>query len=115
MKNSSFILGLIGGILGILLGGILVMIGLNMKVTDPNSTNVLIFGVLALLSSIAGLVGACIVKNNGKFAGILMIIATIFNIIAAFNAIGGDSPINFIGGFIVAILFLIGGILALKK
>lgn len=115
MKNASFIIGLIAGILGIMLGCSLVFIGLNMKVTNPHSNAVMIFSVLGLLSSISGLVGACIVNTKNKLAGILMIIAAILNLFAGFNSIGADSPLNFVGLLVVSILFLISGIFSLKK
>ena len=44
-----------------------------------------------------------------------MLIGTVLNVLAAFNSIGADSPVNFIAGLVTAILFLIGGIFVLKK
>lgn len=115
MKKSAFILGLIGGIIGIISCGMLLAIALNMKVTNVHADSVLAFSILGLLASIAGLVGACIVNNKSKLAGILMLIGTVLNVLAAFNSIGSDSTINFVVGLITAMLFLIAGIFALKK
>ncbi|EGT4137963.1 DUF4064 domain-containing protein [Clostridium perfringens] len=115
MKKSAFTLGLIGGIIGIISCGMLLVIALNMKVTNVHANSVLTFSILGLLASIAGLVGACIVNNKAKVAGILMLIGTVLNVFAAFNSIGADSPINFIAGLVTAILFLIAGIFVLKK
>lgn len=114
MKKTAFILGLIGGILGILLCGMLLFIGFSMKVTNPAGNITLIFSILGLLSSIAGLVGACLV-NNCKSSGKLMGIACLINFVTAFISISADSPINFIGGLTVTILFLISTIFSLKK
>lgn len=114
MKKATFILGLIGGIIGIISCILLLLIGLNMKVTNPHGTQTLIFGSLGLLASIAGLIGACIAQNKNKLAGILMTIATIFNIVVAFTSISANSPLNFLMGLLVAILFLISTIFAFK-
>lgn len=115
MKKTAFILGLIGGIFGILLGCMLLFIGFNMKVTNPAGDSTLTFAFLSILASIAGLVGACIVNNKEKLSRIFMIIAFIVNLAAAFTSISADSPINFIGGLVVAILFLISSIFTMIK
>lgn len=119
MKKVTFILGLIGGIMGIISCLLLLFIGLTMKVTIPDGITTVIItiinGGLGLLATIAGLVGACIAQNNNKLAGILMIIATIFNIIVSFTSINAQSPLSFLMGFIVAILFLISSIFAFKS
>lgn len=115
MKKTAFILGLIGGILGILLCGMLLFIGFSMKVTNPAGGSTLTFASLGLIASIAGLVGACLVNNGNKLSGKLMGVACLINFAAAFASISADSPINFIGGLTVAILFLISTIFSFSK
>lgn len=107
MEKSIFILGLIGGIIGILMGTVLVILGLNSKVTDIFGTQEILCGVVAVLSSIIGLIGGCI---NRKF---MLIIAFILNLIAAFNLISNSSTgLYFSVEMVVTILFLVATILA---
>ena len=115
MKKTAFILGLIGGIFGILLGCMLMFIGFNMKVTDPAGDSTLIFGLLSILASIGGLIGACIVNTKEKLSRIFLIIAFVINLFASFTSISANSPINFIGGLVVTILFLISSIFSFIK
>lgn len=46
MKKASFIIGLIGGILGIVSCGILLFTAFNMKVTEADGPKVLMFSVV---------------------------------------------------------------------
>lgn len=113
MRKASFIVGLIGGILGIISCGFLLFSALNMKVTEADINKVLIFSIIGLLLSIAALVGSCIVEKKKNLSGILMIVAGISNIPCSLYSISADNPITFILCAVVAILLLISGIIAL--
>jgi len=111
MKKASFIIGLIGGILGIVSCGILLFAGLNMKVTEVDANKVIILSIIGLLLSILALVGACLDKKI--LAGIFILVGAIANIPCVFYSIPADSPITFILCAVVAILLLISGIMKL--
>ena len=49
MKKASFIIGLIGGILGILSCSFLLFTGLNMKVTEADVSKVIIFSIVGII------------------------------------------------------------------
>ena len=84
MKKVSFIIGLIGGILGIVSCGILLFAGLNMKVTEVDANKVIILSIIGLLLSILALVGACLDKKI--LAGIFILVGAIANIPCVFIA-----------------------------
>lgn len=113
MRKASFIVGLIGGILGIISCGFLLFSALNMKVTEADINKVLTFSIIGLLLSIAALVGSCIVEKKKNLSGTLMIVAAIANIPCSLYSISADNPITFILCAVVAILLLISGIMAL--
>ena len=112
MKKASFIVGLIGSILGIISCGALLFSGLNMKVTESHASTVIILAIIGLLLSILALVGACI-NNKKVLTGIFIIIGAIANIPCALFSISADNPITFIICIVVAILLLISGIIRL--
>lgn len=112
MKKASFIVGLIAGIAGILTGITLLVFGLNMQVTNKDSKVILIIGVVGLLIQISGLVGACIQDIKHKVVTfVLMLISGIISIPMALYSISADSPISFILGLVVAIMFIVASVL----
>ena len=111
MKKASFIIGLIGGILGIVSCGILLFTAFNMKVTESDGPKVLMFSAIGLLLSILALVGACLDKKI--LAGIFILVGAIANIPCVFYSIPADSPMTFIMCIVTAILLLISGIMKL--
>lgn len=114
MKKGSFIVGLIAGILGISSNIILLVIGLNMPVTIQDTNKVCIFSALGLLFSIAGLVGACLIQTK-KIMGILLIITGVINIFPGMYSLSADSALTFIMNLVVAIMFIVSGILGLTS
>jgi Protein of unknown function (DUF4064)/zinc-ribbon domain len=100
----EFILGLIGGILGFLVGLAEIAFGsLGTAFAVQGSSNIIGLGFGAIIFSIIGIVGAAIVKNHTKIAGYLMIISAIGGLICA--------SIFYILSFI---LLIIGGIMAVR-
>lgn len=112
MKKASFIVGLIGGILGILSCGVLLFSGLNMKVTNPQTNIVIVVSIVGLLLSVLALVGACI-TNKKALTGIFILIGAIANIPCIVFSISADSPITFITCSVTGILLLVSGIMRL--
>lgn len=112
MKRASFIVGLIGGILGVISSGMLLVSGLNMKVTEVAVSKVIMFAIIGLLLSILALVGACI-NNKKVLTGIFILIGAIANIPCSLYSISADNPITFIMCAVVAILLLVAGIMRL--
>ncbi len=112
MKKASFIIGLIGGILGIISCGILLFSGLNMLVTNPQTNTVIAVSIAGLLLSILALVGACI-SGKKALTGIFILLGAIANIPSTLFSISADNPITFIMCGITAILLLISGIMRL--
>lgn len=111
MKKASFIIGLIGGILGIISCGMLLFSGLNMKVTEAAVSKVIMFAIIGLLLSILALVGACI--NKKVLTGIFILIGAIANIPCSLYSISADNPITFIMCAVTAVLLLVAGIMRL--
>lgn len=112
MKKTSFIVGLIAGILGIISNGILLFSGLNMKVTEAGVNQVLMFSIIGLLLSILALVGACM-NNKKVLTGIFILLGAIANIPSSLFSISADNPMTFIMCAVVAILLLVSGIMRL--
>lgn len=112
MKKASFIIGLIGGILGILSCSFLLFTGLNMKVTEADVSKVIIFSILGILMSILALVGACI-SNKKILTGTFIILGAIVNIPCSLYSISADNPVTFIFCGVTMILLFISGIIRL--
>lgn len=103
MKVAVLVLGTIGAVFGLM--GAVLAIGLGGLGTAFGSQDVASVsnnGVVALLTSITGLVGAILVFKNTKLAGWFMVGSAIIGFVAAFLAY-----------IIAAIFFFIAGILAL--
>lgn len=110
MKKASFIVGLIGSIFGIISGIVLLVVGLNMKVTEAFGGTVLIWACAAALTSILALVGASI-NNKKVIMGIFMLIGAIGNVGASLFSIPADSPVTFLSCIVAAIMLIVAGIM----
>jgi hypothetical protein len=100
----EFILGLLGGIIGFFAGVAAIVIGsLGSAFAVNGASSIVGLGLLALVFSIIGIIGAAIVKSKTKTAGYLMII----------SAIGGLFCISafYILSFI---LLIIAGVMAVR-
>lgn len=116
MKKTALILGLIAGIVGILSCGILLFIELTTTTMERQYVNITTWvAFVSLILQILGLVYALMVERKPKTAGKIMIIAAVADLISSFFSILGDSPVSFISCFVVFVLFLIAGIMALKE
>lgn len=109
MKKACFVVGLIGGILGMLSNAYLLITVLNMKVTGMSGNIVLGVSILGLLLSILALVGVCIESKIKTLSGMLIYLGAIANIPSSLFSITVDNPITVILCAIVAISLLIVG------
>lgn len=104
-RTGEFVLGLIGGIIGILAslsGTLFGALATSMGVDQGGAVSTASW--IALVLSVLGLIGACIVKKNSTLASIFMLIA----------GIGGFICISML--YIVAgILFVIAGVMGLVR
>ncbi len=98
-------LGLLGGIFG-LIGAITAIMfgGLGQALNASGASSIVGAGVMAIVFSIIGIVGAVLVKSRNRTAGYMMLI----------SAFGGLICIS-LAYVISFILLLIGGIMALRK
>ena len=104
-RTVELVLGLLGGIFG-LIGAITAIMfgGLGQALNASGASSIVGAGVMAIIFSIIGIVGAVIVKSRNKTAGYMMLI----------SAFGGLICIS-LAYVISFILLLIGGIMALRK
>ena len=86
-----------------------------MEVTDPNGMAIIIMSVVGLPLQITGLVCSLTFYKNPKVLGVLILLAGLSSAGVAWYSIPADSPISFIGGCIVSILFIITGIMAMTQ
>ncbi|MEN4006411.1 MAG: DUF4064 domain-containing protein [Methanobacteriaceae archaeon] len=104
-RTLELVFGIIGGIFGLLGGIAAVMIGsFGEAFNASGSSDIIVLGVVTIIVSIAGIIGAVIVRNNHKLAGVLMILSGIIGFICIF-------VFYIIGGFFL----VLGGIMALRK
>lgn len=104
-RTAEFVLGLIGGIIGIISSVIALFVGgIGSAFGAEGAGTVTGLGWAATLLSILAIVGAAIVKGKPKLAGIMLIIA----------GIGGFISISMFY-IIPGILILIAGIMALVR
>jgi len=128
MKNTSMVLGIIGGGIAILFG-LFLMFGGMMYLNTSTWQNIynaseglrnsiseseyiqlattggavfLGFGIASVIAGALGLIGGIIVKKNNVAAGVIMLIAAGLSVLVFFNVVS-------------MILFILGGIFALKK
>src|SRR5699024_11636779 len=92
MRTASFVLGLVGGILGILAAILAMFIGgVGSAFEASDSGSIIGLGFSALLDSVLGIVVAALVKGKPKVGSLLMFIAGIWVIISisAFYVVSG--------------------------
>ncbi len=122
MRNTSSILGLIGGILGLVLSALTLMVGIavhflprlfppNINLPLPVDRYLPIFGAfmvgrgsIALASAIAGIIAAVIVNRRNRTGGILLIISGIIGLVSLLIVF-----------LVPGVLLIIGGVLALTE
>jgi hypothetical protein len=81
-RTTEFVLGLIGGIFGATSAVIAMFIGgVDAAFSSTGTSDIIGLGILALILSILGIVGASIVKMKSVLGGIFMLIAAIGGII----------------------------------
>jgi len=97
-RTTEMVLGIIGGVFGIL-GAIFAIV-----FSAFGGDEILMLGMSALIGSIVGIVGAVYVKNNAKYAGIILIISAIWVLVSIS-----------LFGILPAVLLGIAGILALVR
>lgn len=103
MVKAEFILGLLGGIFGFIPSILALGIG-SLVAGLGGDINIAGLGLLAILASIMGIIGAAISERNYRIGGGLMIISAILGLIG----------VSFFY-LLSAILLFIGGILTLIK
>lgn len=104
-RTMELILGVIGGFFGLLGGIAAVMIGsMGQAFNFAGYSDIMILGIVAIIVSITGIIGAVIVKNNRKLGGMLMMLSGIIGFICIF-------VFYIIGGFFL----VLGGVLALVR
>lgn len=104
-RTTEFVLGLIGGIFGIISALMALFIGsAGAAFGASGASSISHLGIGALILSILGLVGGCIVKSKTKLGGIFMVVGAVGGVIcvSAFYILPG-------------ILLIIGGLMALIK
>lgn len=117
-RTAEFVLGLIGGIIGIILG-VLVLIGGSFLASASISVigedllgggSLMLYGIIFLAAALIGLIGSIVVRNKGTVGGLLMIIGTLATAaVLIISPFGGT--LLFWLYVVVALLFLIGGLL----
>lgn len=83
MKTTSFILGLIGGIIGIIAAFLAMMFGGVGAAFDADGSGSIVgLGFSALFASILGIVGSALVKGKPKVGSILMLISAVWGVVS---------------------------------
>lgn len=104
-RTAEFVLGLIGGILGILCAFIALFIGGLGSALEADGANTVIgLGWGAVGLSVLGIVGSVMVRSKAKVGGIMMTVA----------AIGGFICISLIY-LLPGVLLLIGGLMGIFR
>lgn len=103
MRIAALILGVLGGIAGIFGGGLASCIGkVGTALSLEGASTVTGLGIMAIPTSILGIVGGALAMSKPKTAGIMMLSSAGLGLILVFAAY-----------FFPAILLLVGGILAI--
>ncbi|MFJ6411306.1 DUF4064 domain-containing protein [Terribacillus saccharophilus] len=104
-RNTEFVLGLIGGILGFF-GAIfaLFMGSIDAAFNDTGSSSLTGLGWFAFLFSTLAIIGSIVVKSKAKLGGVLLLI----------SAVGGLISISFFY-LISAVLIAIAGFMGVFK
>jgi hypothetical protein len=104
-RTLELVLGIIGGFFG-LMGGIgAVLIGsFGSAFNATGYSDIMVSGIVAIVVSIMGIIGAVLVRNKPKLGGLLMILSGIIGFICifVFYVLGG-------------VFLVIGGLLALLR
>ncbi|MFC7745887.1 DUF4064 domain-containing protein [Lentibacillus kimchii] len=83
MKTTSFTLGLIGGIIGIIASFLAMFIGgVGSAFEAEGSGSMIGLGISALFASILGIVGSALVKGKPKVGSILMLISAVWGVVS---------------------------------
>src|SRR4030042_4115597 len=102
MKGAVLALGIIGAIAGLIAGLFALGVQGMSEAFGAEGSNIAANGIVAILASVVGLVGAVLVFSKPKLAGWIMIGSAIVGLVATSMF------------YIIALIFLgIGGILAL--
>lgn len=109
-RTLEFVLGLIGGLVGIVLsllvvlgGGAIASLGLGVG-EDVVGGAIMLTGILAIVASVLGIVGSIVVRKKAVVGGIIMIIA----------AVGGFICLS-TGYLIPAIILAVAGLLGIFR
>ena len=103
-RTTEFVLGLIGGIFGIISGVMALMMGSIGSAIGSGSGGLGTLGGWAIILSVLGIVGACIVSSKAKMGGWFMAIA----------AVGGTISVSMFY-ILPGILLIIAGLMALIR
>ena len=103
MVKAEFVLGLLGGIFGFIPSVLALGIG-SLAAGFGGGIQIAGMGLLAILASIMGIVGAAVSGGNPKVGGVLMIISAVLGLIG----------VSFFY-LLSAVLLFVGGIMALIK
>jgi hypothetical protein len=103
-RTAEFVLGLMGGIFGIISGIMALMLGGIGTAVGSGSGGLGTLGTWAIVLSVLGIVGACMVSGKAKLGGWFMLIA----------AIGGTISVSFFY-ILPGLLLLIGGLMSLIR
>lgn len=104
-RTTEFVLGLIGGIVGIIGSFFALFVGgVDAALSDTGTSSIIGGGWMAMFLSVLGIIGAVMVRGKPKVGGILMLIA----------AIGGFISI-FMAYFLSGVLLLIAGLMGVFR
>jgi hypothetical protein len=103
MVKAEFILGLLGGIFGFVPAVLALGIG-SLAAGFGGSINIAGLGLLAIVASIVGIIGAAVSGGNPKVGGGLMVISAVMGLIG----------VSFFY-LLSAVLLFVGGIMSLIK
>ena len=104
-RTMELVFGIIGGFFGLVGGIAAVMVGSFGQAFNFDGYSVIVIsGVVAIIVSITGIIGAILVRNNRKLGGLLMILSGIIGFICIFM-------FYILGGFFL----VLGGVLALVR
>lgn len=104
-RTTEFVLGLIGGVIGIFAAMIALMIGgIGAEFGASDGNTIIALGWVAVLLAIVGIVGSVIVKFKPKVGGILLLVSGVggFICISAFWILSG-------------VLLIIGGLMGVVR
>jgi len=101
-RTAEFILGLIGGIIGIIAAPILFFVGAFIAFLGGPG-ELLGYAFAGGVLSVVGLIGAAFVKSRPKISGVIMVVTGVLGLFVA------------LGFWMGALLFIVAGIVALIR